>query len=306
VARNPEAEQQLRAGTCVLRLGRAVTVQGLVVDPDGHPVANAKVLVGHLDEADSRQTTNRADGTFTIPGCRPGKGLISATSEGFAPATQEIEVETNAGPVRLTLQRGKWLRLAVVDRAGAPVPQAQVWLSPGPAGPAGRAVAPQIDFQRKTGPDGRLEWDGAPDRELVFHIMAPGYMRMRGVRVRPDGQEHTITLAPALTVSGTVRDAATGQLVPDFRIITGDLGRDPSNVTASPRWSALDRFWLRFHGGSFQHVYDEPVVEGPSNVVFVLKFEAEGYAPFITRPVQADEGEAHFDVVLRAAASTHE
>jgi hypothetical protein len=129
---------------------------------------------------------------------------------------------------------------------------------------------------------------------------------MRDVKVRPDGREHSITLAPALTVSGTVRDAATGQLVPDFRIITGDQVRDPADGTVTPRWSDLDRFWLRFHGGSFHHAYDEPVVGDPPHPEFILKFEAEGYAPFITRPVQADEGEAHFDVLLRAAAPTHE
>jgi hypothetical protein len=36
----------------------------------------------------------------------------------------------------------------------------------------------------------------------------------------------------------------------------------------------------------------------------VFKFEADGYAPLVTRRVRADEIEARFDVRLRAASAT--
>jgi RNA polymerase sigma factor (sigma-70 family) len=304
VAEDPQAEQQLLAGTYVFRLGRAVTVRGVVVDPDGAPVPNARVLVGGLAEVNSRQATSRADGGFTIPGCKPGEGLISAELDGFTAVSQTIEVETNAGPVRLTLERGKVLRLAVVDQRGLPVPRATVWLNAFVPGPTGPPTAPQTHFERQTDSDGRLEWGSAPDRELVFGVFAPGYMRMRGVSVRPDGEEHTITLPPALTISGTVRDAATGQLLPHFRIITGWPVRNDSNVIVGQRWSPIDRFWLRFQGGKFRYVYEEPAVAGPPKPEFAFRFEAEGYAPFIAGPVQADAGEARFEVALRAAAPT--
>jgi RNA polymerase sigma factor (sigma-70 family) len=304
VTGHPEAEQQLLAGTYVFHLGRAVTVRGVVMDPEGAPVPNARVLVGLSGEVNSRQATSGPDGGFTIPGCKPGEGLISAELEGFAPATEKIEVETNAGPVRLTLQRGKVLRLAVLDHRGVPVPHATVWLDTFVQGPTGPPTASQADFNRQTDSDGRLEWDGAPDRELVFGVSAPGSMRMGGVKVQPDGEEHTITLPPALTVSGTVRDAATSQLLPHFGIITGWPVRNDSNAIVGLRWSALDRFRLRFQGGKFRHVFDEPVVVGPPTPEFAFRFEAEGYAPFITGPVRADEGEARLNVIMRAAAST--
>jgi hypothetical protein len=101
-----------------------------------------------------------------------------------------------------------------------------------------------------------------------------------------------------------VRDAVTGQLLPDFRIMTGWPARDYSNVIVGLRWSGLDRFCLRFKDGIFRHVYEEPVVVGHPNPEFVFRFEADGYMPFTTRLVQAGEREVHFDVALRAAPST--
>ena len=304
VAQEPEAERQLLAGTYVFRLGPAVTVRGIVVDPGGAPLPDARVLVGVLDEANSRQATSRADGAFTIPGCKPGEGLVSAELEGFAAATQRIDVESNGAPVRLTLVRGEILRLAVVDQRGAPVPRATVWLDTFVPSPTGPPAAPQTEFNGQTDSSGRLAWDSAPDRELTLDLFAPGHMRVNGVQVRPDGGEHTVTLPPALTISGTVRDAATGQLLPRFRIITGWPIRTTPQAIMGLRWSDIDRFRLRFQGGRFRHVYEEPVIGGAPKPEFAFRFEAEGYAPFITRTVQADEGEVHFDVALRAAAST--
>ena len=43
---------------------------------------------------------------------------------------------------------------------------------------------------------------------------------------------------------------------------------------------------------------------GVQEPVFVFKFEADGYAPLVTRTVLADEIEARFDVRLRAASAT--
>ena len=306
VGRHPEAAEQLLAGTYVFKLGRAVTVRGVVMDPDGQPVTGAQVLVGHVGESGRRQTKTGADGTFSVAGCKPGKNLISAEAEGFAPTTLDVELASNSAPFKLTLQRGQVLRLRVMNKAGLPVPKAQVWLDTFARGPidSGKASPVQTEFNRKTGADGRLEWDSAPDRDLMFSITAPGYMRTGDVKVRPDGQEHTITLAPALTISGTVRDAETGKPIPRFRIITGWPERGFMNGTTNATWSTFDRFWLTFQGGEFHHVYEEPVISGTPDPSFMFKFEADGYAPYVTRAVQADEGQVEFDVALRPASQT--
>ena len=46
------------------------------------------------------------------------------------------------------------------------------------------------------------------------------------------------------------------------------------------------------------------MVVGTRNPGFMFKFEADGYAAFVTRLVQADEGEVHFNVMLKAGAMT--
>ena len=149
-----------------------------------------------------------------------------------------------------------------------------------------------------------LEWDNAPDQELAFDVTAAGYMRSGDVKLQPDGTEHVITLQPALTISGTVRDAATGQPIPRFRIVTGWPNWNPIDNTTNFQWSTIDRFWLSFDGGKFQHTYEEPVLGGTPNHGFVFKFEADGYAPFVTHPVAATERDVRFDVTLNPASAT--
>jgi RNA polymerase sigma factor (sigma-70 family) len=305
---DPDTAQQLLAGTFVFKLGRAVTVRGQVLDPDGQPVAGAHVLSGHVDHSGWRETTTFDDGSFVLVGCRPGKDLLSAEARGFAAVTLEVELTEASEPFTLTLQRGNLLRLRVVNRAGLSVAKATVWLDTQEHDPIDSTVKKsspvQAKFERQTDADGRMEWDSAPDAELRFRVSADGYMGVRDVLVRPDGQEHTITLPTALTISGTVRDAASGQPIPRFRIITGmPVWNRPDNTTNS-YWSDIDRFWLSFEGGKFRHVYHEAVMGGTPIPGFLFKFEAEGYAPLVTRQVQASEGEVRFEVVLKADTST--
>ena len=218
-----------------------------------------------------------------------------------------MTLAADSEPYRITLQPGRVLRLRVVNGKGEPVPNANVWLNTFDHGPIGRdAKTPaltQVEFNRKTDAEGRVEWEGAPDQELSFDIAASGYMRVGGVKARPDGSEHLVTLPTALTISGTVRDASSGQPIPKFRIITGWPQWDPINNGTNAQWSTLDRFWLNFTGGQFRHVFEEAVIGGMSNPGFVFKFQADGYAPFVTRAVGPEEAEASFDVALNPAES---
>ena len=139
---------------------------------------------------------------------------------------------------------------------------------------------------------------------MSFDVSASGYLRVDRVKARPGEREHTITLPSALTISGTVSDASSGQPIPKFRIITGWPQWNPINNETNAQWSTLDRFWLSFEGGKFRHVFEEPVIGGTSNPGFIFKFEADGYAPSVTRAVGPEEAEVRFDVALRAAGST--
>jgi RNA polymerase sigma factor (sigma-70 family) len=303
-----EAVLRLMEGTHVFRLGRGVVVQGIVLDGTRQPVAEAKVIVGYMGEVNRREGITGANGTFRLAGCMAGATLVTAEASGFAATTMEIDLTESSDPFELILSPAALLRLRVVNAHGHPVPDARVVLNTlahFAVDLSGHKPSPvQTRFHRQTDTEGRVEWNEAPDRELSFHVSAPGYMREDGFCVIPDGVEHEIVLESALTISGTVRDERSGESIPRFRIVTG---RPEPGINGSRRitWSSIDRFLLNFEGGRFGHVFEEPVVSGTGEAPsFIFKFEAEGYAPVVTEIVHAREGEVRFDVRMRTAVST--
>ncbi|HSY44115.1 MAG TPA: sigma-70 family RNA polymerase sigma factor, partial [Candidatus Acidoferrum sp.] len=303
-----EAKAQLLAGTYTFRLGQAVTVQGIVKDPAGNPVPNARLQVGPNGDSGTRKGKSQSNGTFSIRGCKPGQTVITAQSTGYAPATLDVDLTNDSGPLELLLRPGKVLKLRVVDRNGNPVAHAGAWLDtyqhglivPGHKQP----LWPQVDFNRRTDANGRLEWDGAPAGDLEFQISADGYLGSEDVTLQADGTEHLITLQRGFAISGTVSDANTGQAIPHFRIITGWPNINPIEHTTNATWSPIDRFWLSFAKGTFQYTYDEVPLGGVKDPAYMFKFEADGYTPFIAGPVPASAGSAHFDVALTPATTT--
>ncbi|HTR40654.1 MAG TPA: sigma-70 family RNA polymerase sigma factor [Pseudomonadales bacterium] len=299
-------QKQLLDGTYVFTLGRAVVVRGTVKDSGGNPVADAEILVGHVSMNTSRTSKSLGDGTFSIAGCNPERTLLTAQAKGFAATTIKVNLANNSGPYDLVLQPGKTLKLRLVNSNGDPIPKADVWYDAFPnhqydPNDPEKYAATQVDFYRKTDKNGRLEWDNCPEGDLTFEIAAAGYMRNNEVKVPADGVEHVVTLQQGLTIAGTVVDATTGQPIPKFRIITGWPNIDYSDNTTNAVWSTIDRFWLSFDGGKFQYTYEEQVLGGVKDPTFIFKFEADGYAPFITRVVPATEGSARFDVALTPA-----
>jgi RNA polymerase sigma factor (sigma-70 family) len=297
-----DAQKQLLAGTHVFRLGRAVQARGSVVDNNGNPISNAHITVGPVGRTTSRETNAGADGHFLVAGCVPEKTVLSAEAKGFAPTSLPVDLSASTGPFQLTLQAGKLLRLRVLDTKGAPVTNASIWLDTVNNNqminvPASARV--QTDFNRKTGSDGRLEWPSAPEGDLIFDFSAPGFQRLSNQKISADGQEHIITLTPGLIVSGTVQDATTGAPIPRFRIAAGWPQTNPVTGEVQNQWSSIDRFWMSFAGGKFQHEFDEPVLGGTPNPGYVFKFMADGYVPSVSRPVAFDEGKVELDITLQ-------
>lgn len=295
--RDRRAKEQLVDGSHVFQLGRAITIRGVVLDSDGFPIFDADVMVGERGSSGRRTGKTQSDGTFQIRGCPPGEVLLTAEAKGFAATTIEINADAGSKPFQLVLQRGNVLRLRVVDLEGQPVPNAFVWLDTFGNAPVDqpRPTPVQASIDLRTDAGGRVVWSNAPDTELFFDIEARSHMRLKGVRVLPDGEEHVITLQPALVVSGTVRDAETGELIPSFRVVTGWPRRNLLNQATSAYWSRFSRDWLTFSDGVFRRSFEDAA---PG---YMLKIEAEGYTPFVSRVIAPDEGSAQFDVLLRAA-----
>ena len=304
VSAEPRLETELRNGTHVFKMGRAVTAVGTVVDSTGAPVGGAKVLIGGKNVGGSREGETEADGTFSIPGCAPGRVWATAEATGYAATTVVADLTAEAQPIRLVLERGKVLRLRVVDRAGNPIPGTQVYLcsSDGTPTESDQAKRVQTAFQVAADRDGRVVWTQAPEGELLFGFSAPGYVEVDDVRIPADGEEHPVTLAAALVVHGRVRDQSTGQLLPRFRIGLGYPGL--SNGTTDAAWARFDRFWVEFTNGNYLYRCDEPLVRGGENRGYILKFEAEGHAAYVSRIIRPDETDVQLDAALRPATNT--
>ena len=78
-----------------------------------------------------------------------------------------------------------------------------------------------IRFRVVTDKDGRFEWKNAPKDEVLYDIFKGDYMRRRLIPLPATGREQTVILYPELVITGRVTDAATGRLLPKFRLIRG-------------------------------------------------------------------------------------
>jgi hypothetical protein len=291
-----QVRAQLLAGAYVFRLGRIVALRGTVVDTNGQPVPNVTITVDNPRGSNGAAgMTNQADGTFALALCRAGAKGLRFEAPGFALAKLEVELTPDMAPLRVTLQPAKPFRLRILDRNGFPVPGAGVtnrtFVSSRPSGPlSGRLESwgmPRVLFSQQADADGRVRWDNPPEGHLSLEVAATG-LRSTNVLVTADGEEHVITLVPALTVLGTVRDAATDKPIPRF--------------TLSPYTRLIWRNGVVFDDGTFRYVDEEALIGSKDPRRF--KFEAEGYAPVVSREVQPDAGEVQLDIKMRLAAST--
>ena len=122
--------------------GRGAVVEGLVLDSEGTPVADAVVqLQGGIEErklvsveggydgelASIIRTRSGEDGRFRFSGVVPGELFLSARTAGFAPWKSPVSVdESEATFVTLRLERGFALSGIVRSPTGAPVEGALV------------------------------------------------------------------------------------------------------------------------------------------------------------------------------------
>lgn len=298
-----DAEKQLRDGTHIFHLGRGVIARGVVVDPDGKPVSDAKVLVGQAMVSNRREGTTAGDGTFSVAGCKPGKEPVSASAEGFTTTTVEAELSDNAEPIRLELQHGRTLRFHVVDTKGDPIPKATIFYDNIESQIGQMRVQAQVNLT--TDKDGRAAWTNAPKGELQFDCLAGGFSDLRGINVSADEEEHVIKLSAGVLVNGTVRDQSTGELIQHFSILEGYPNWNPLDNSTNPTWSTLSRFQNEFNKATYSLNLTEPVISGTANPGWYLKFSADGHAPFISRIIRPDEGTAQLDVELRPAKDNY-
>lgn len=169
------------------------TVTGRVFDPEGQPVAEAKVreLHNHLRRKQSTQTA--ADGTFTLQGVwvpdpAEPKMRIIVQSKGFAPQIQTVQCNEPTNIANMVLTKASVFRGRVVDETGTPIPNATIRTDCGSDG------LDEYQWLTRTDAGGRFEWDSAPPEPVLFWFEAEGFKWIRDVELLPDGSEHEIKL----------------------------------------------------------------------------------------------------------------
>ncbi len=193
-------------------------LQGLVLDPDGRPLAGAFVAV--FDESPESDgpppaavaaVNAGADGGFSLTGLPPGSYGLSATARGFAPASASA-VKVDAGETRtglvLRLEPGRAALTGVIeDRGGGVIPGASVRVRPrhGSAGPS-------PIFQTLADQEGRYLLQ-VPPGALDIVVDARGYARAQDA-IDPRGENaqyrRDFHLTPAGRLRGVVIEAQTG------------------------------------------------------------------------------------------------
>lgn len=217
ISQDSAVEEALLAKRHELRLTPALTISGIVLDPDGQPVPGAEVRAGERFSGRSADGKSDANGRFRIGGQAVGETVVSARANGFGGVAQKVSLSADMAPITLTLTRGHVFSGIVTDAANTPI--ADAWLAVDPvhgpdADPLGNELA---EFSTRTGADGRWQWKGGPDKTLSFRFEKPGYAGKSGVKIRPNEPATTVLNKPR-EIAGVVIDTDSGEPVKEFRL----------------------------------------------------------------------------------------
>ena len=263
-----------------------VSVSGTVLSPFGRPVPEAMVVitVPPLERMFLRLTTD-SNGQFHSGRCFDPirtKPYMTVLASGLAMAAQEIVLRQDAPAQVVQLSRRRPIEGRVVDAQGRPVAGAAV-------APAQSVFKGMLDWDAKTGLDGRFVWHDAPAiGTILLDVFKPNYRPVRERAVDREADELVIALHHPQRLHGKVTDAETGRPVEQFTLIHGS---GPSLPGMRPAWNRDDT--RRGAGGRFDLSY---ATARDKNSRQSIRIEADGYKPveFLGFPADAEVVERDF------------
>jgi RNA polymerase sigma factor (sigma-70 family) len=286
-----ETQKLLREDAFVFKLNRTPSVHGMVTDIQGNPIAEAKVVVGQMGQSGApKKTTTSSDGSFVAKTGQLEATSITFTAPGFVSKVVKFEPGNDALPLRIVLEQGRILKLKVIDQIGHSVSNATISANLEKVMPALLAT---------TDRNGTAMLREAPNGAMGLYIAADG-CQGTNVSLISDNTEHPVTIIRETSIFGIVSDAATGQPIPAFRVICGtprNFSYGNTNIF-TPSENSDD--WQRFGGGKFR-LEMARFLESDDYARkngFMLKLEADGYSPCVSRVIKASETEVQLDFAL--------
>lgn len=261
-------------------LERSTLLTGTVTDPDGAPVAGARIWYDEEDDLAPTATT-AADGTFEILSWGPRR-VFAVSAEGFL--EEWVDAEYEAAPLQVSLRPAAFIRGRVLGVSGEPLAGATVHpcnVGSMYGGEAGNSPPCTVETPTVSGAGG----------EFVLGPLLPGWYEIRarvpglqdGVapRVQAAGGETAedveIRLRPGSRVAGTVLDE-DGEPVPGATLEAW-TGTSVSQTVAGD-------------DGSFR-------LEGVGSGRGSLHAEADGYWPGSLSVLVEEEESSGWVVTLR-------
>jgi protocatechuate 3,4-dioxygenase beta subunit len=212
------------------------TVEGVVLDDAGRPVAGANVggsisvdLGGGRSTGQSvGQTRSGGDGRFQIEGLPENQVTIYANKEGFQSASERLDLKAGetVRDVRLVLRPKEELSFLagrITDPENEPVERAHVQVGVKKGG--------SINFSHgESDPDGRYRVEFKADGDISIEVTHPEYKEIHVGNLAPNRDDLDFTLQPAGTVTliGTVVDWKTREPIQEFEVGGVKARKDPS------------------------------------------------------------------------------
>jgi hypothetical protein len=271
----------LRAERAVMVLDRGITVTGRVTDLAGRPIADAQLLAGEdyflRDWAQTDET-----GRFEFRHLRPlnRSFLLTVQAPGFAPQRRELPVEKGLAPVEFALEPARLLIGRVVDSSGKPI-EGPVVVS------AYWNRYRTVKWEGHTDSNGLFVWDYPPRDAIQIRISRSGYRELE-LEVVADDREQTFVLARPTTIKGSVTDSETGEPISQFKVTPGAHWRSGNRAT----WQTSEGWVKWFTDGRYSYEFSGDAT------AYAVRIEADGYVPFESPFVDANETEVTIDIAL--------
>jgi thiol-disulfide isomerase/thioredoxin/uncharacterized GH25 family protein len=205
------------ASNAVMTLGHGIELSGQVVDQAGKPVAEATLTRNREWRNSAAALTTDTNGQFKIINLKPGEMYLTIQAQGLAGETRLLTLSNSMPELKIQMAPGKVFQGKVVDAAGKPISGATAQMDRLELGPM------EYDWNVQTDGEGHFSWDSAPEGEHPYCFSASGYHPRTEPSLVADGQDHVITLRPALDgdqtmIDGRVTDLATKAPIKEFTI----------------------------------------------------------------------------------------